>query len=38
MFFAWGMYWIGIITLILFILYPLFERKKYEYTEIDMDL
>ena len=38
MFYAWGMYWIGIITLILFILYPLFERKKYEYTEIDMDL
>ena len=36
--YAWGMYWIGVITLLLFLLYPLFERKHYEYTDIEMDL
>lgn len=38
MFYAWMMYWIGIITLILFFLYPLIERKKYNYVDIEMDL
>lgn len=36
--YAWGMYWIGVITLLLFLLYPLFERKHYEYAVIEMDL
>lgn len=38
MFYAWGMYWIGVITLCLFLLYPLFKRKTYKYTDIEMDL
>lgn len=36
--YAWSMYWIGILTLILFFLYPLFERKQYEHTNINLDL
>lgn len=38
MFYAWGMYWTGILLLALFFLYPLVERKRYESVEIDMDL
>lgn len=38
MFYAWLMYWIGVIILILFFLYPLLERKKYDYADIEMDL
>lgn len=38
MVYAWTMYWIGVITLALFFLYPLFERKKYEYADIEIDL
>ncbi|MCH2448684.1 MAG: hypothetical protein MK198_00930 [Gracilimonas sp.] len=26
--FAWSMYWIGMITLLMFLLYPFFERDK----------
>ncbi|MEX0724312.1 MAG: hypothetical protein WD053_10560 [Gracilimonas sp.] len=36
--YAWGMYWIGIFLLILFFLYPLMERKKYEEADIELDL
>lgn len=38
MFFAWLMYWIGIMALMLFLLYPLWEPKKYDSVEIEMDL
>lgn len=38
MFYAWTMYWIGVITLLFFFLYPLIERKKYDYIDIEMDL
>jgi heme exporter protein D len=38
MFFAWFMYWIGIMSLILFLSYPLWERKQYDSVEISMDL
>jgi hypothetical protein len=36
--YAWGMYWIGIILLILFFLYPLIEREKYEDADIELNL
>lgn len=36
--FAWTMYWIGIITLFLFVIYPFWERKKYEHADIELDL
>lgn len=35
---AWTMYWIGIITLLLFLLYPLIEREKYAHENIEIDL
>ncbi|HBX67723.1 MAG: hypothetical protein CL670_11135 [Balneola sp.] len=35
---AWTMYWIGIITLLLFFFWPLLERKKYDYVNIKMNL
>lgn len=35
---AWTMYWIGIIALILFFAYPLLERKKYDYVDIEIDV
>ncbi|MEX0844584.1 MAG: hypothetical protein WD022_04855 [Balneolaceae bacterium] len=35
---AWTMYWIGIITLILFFIYPLIERNNYDYVDIKIDL
>ena len=38
MFYAWLMYWIGILTLILFFLWPLLERKQYESIDIAIDL
>ncbi|MEQ8525426.1 hypothetical protein [Gracilimonas sp.] len=36
--YAWIMYWIGILTLILFFIWPLIERKQYEYVDIEMDV
>lgn len=36
--YAWIMYWIGIIFLILFLLYPLIEPERYEYEKIELDL
>jgi len=36
--FAWAMYWIGMITLLMFLLYPFFERDKYDYEIIEIDL
>ena len=36
--YAWGMYWIGIVTLIVFLIWPLLERKKYKYVDLEMDL
>ncbi len=36
--FAWMMYCIGIITLILFFIYPLLERQKNEYVDIEIEL
>lgn len=38
MFYAWSMYWIGIITLILFLSYPFWERNQYDSVEIKIDL
>lgn len=37
MFYAWIMYWVGIIVLMLFFSFPLWERRKYESVEIEMD-
>lgn len=36
--FAWTMYWTGIITLILFLIYPLIERTKYVHVHVEMEL
>lgn len=36
--YAWIMYWVGVITLLLFLLYPLIEREQFEYTKIELDL
>lgn len=36
--YAWIMYWIGIITLILFLIWPLVERKQYEHVNIETGL
>lgn len=36
--YAWTMYCIGIITVLLFLLYPLLERKKITHANIEMDL
>lgn len=36
--YAWAMYWIGILILLLFLLYPLVERNRHESVEIDMEL
>lgn len=36
--YAWMMYWIGILTLILFFIWPILERKRYEYADIDINL
>jgi len=36
--YAWAMYWIGIITLFLFLLYPLWEPRQYESADIEIDL
>lgn len=36
--YAWAMYWIGIITLLLFLFYPFLERKRYAHADIEMDL
>ncbi|WP_421774503.1 hypothetical protein [Gracilimonas sp.] len=36
--YAWIMYWIGIATLLLFFVWPLIERKQYDYVDIEMDL
>lgn len=38
MFFAWLMYWIGLIALMLFLSYPLWEPKKYDSVELEVDL
>lgn len=35
---AWIMYWIGIITLLIFFFWPLLERKRYDYVDIDIEL
>lgn len=35
---AWGMYWIGILTLALFFIWPLLEREEYVEVELDIDL
>lgn len=36
--YAWGMYWIGIITIILFLIYPLYKRKEYDYVDLEIEL
>lgn len=38
MFFAWLMYFIGIVTLLLFLIYPFIEKEQYAYVDIEMDL
>ncbi|MEX0608225.1 MAG: hypothetical protein WD016_06055 [Balneolaceae bacterium] len=35
---AWIFYIIGCLTILLFIFYPLFERKKYEYVDLNLKL
>lgn len=35
---AWGMYWIGIITLIICLIWPLLEPENYEEVKLDIDL
>lgn len=36
--YAWIMYWIGILTLLLFFAWPLIERKQQDYVDIKMDV
>ncbi|MDZ7806777.1 MAG: hypothetical protein U5K71_06645 [Gracilimonas sp.] len=36
--FAWLMYWIGITTLLLFLIYPLIEREEYTSEDIELNL
>ncbi len=36
--YAWVMYWIGIIILLLFLFWPFFEKKHYEHVNIEMEL
>jgi len=36
--YAWGMYWIGIITIFLFLIYPLYKRKEYDYVDLEIEL
>lgn len=38
MIYAWGMYWIGILLLALFLFYPMIEPERHESVEIDLDL
>lgn len=36
--FAWGMYWIGILVLIIFLTWPLIEPQKVAHVDLELDL
>lgn len=35
---SWTMYWIGIIILLLFFIWPMIEREHYQYADIEIDI